>query len=361
MRPAREIARVAVARGLASARSRRGLTLVELMVVIAIITVLMGVGVGVWASFRSGSARERAYRSLVTACRRAKVFSIEEGASSRLTIFRPKSGTHGLQASGMRLVGFWHLETSSDPGRPDGPDPLEGFAGRMLEQVGGVFSDDKGVIPGRRGTGICFQKGGSIILPAGAMRLPRGGQISFYLRPVLVDQKQNLLTRGRELEMTLGSDGRIEAQVGSVIIATDGFRLAPERWSRVALSYGPEAVTISVDGVVRARNAADEEVELPDAKELDLPLEIGSGEWQIFGTVDEIAVHRSVREGMIILPQDIKILGDVDELRFEGGGMLDRRFHNGPVRLGLAAPKEEGRTSVHWVTIDLMGNIREDR
>jgi len=361
VRPAIVKARVAGGRAPARGRLRGGLTLVELMVVIAIITVLMGVGVGVWASFRGGSARDRAYRSLVIGCRRAKVFAIEEGVPSRLTIFRPRNRAHGLQASGMRLVGYWHLESSSDPGRPDGPDPLEGFAGRKLEQAGGVFFDEKGVVSGHRGTGIYFKDGGSIVLPTDSMRLPGGGRISFYIRPEIVEQKQNLLTRGRELEMTLANDGKLEAQVGSVIISSEGFRLAPGRWSQVALEYGPNAVTISVDGVVRARNAPDEEIEMPDRKELDLPLEMGGGEWRIYGTVDEIAVHRAVREGMVFLPGGMRILGDAEEVRFEGGGMLDRRFHNGPVRLGLSAPKEEGKTSVRWVTIDLMGNIREER
>jgi prepilin-type N-terminal cleavage/methylation domain-containing protein len=359
LRPARDLTRVAGKSSARASRRARGITLIELMVVIAIITMVMGIGVGVWIAFRSSSARGQAFRNLVVACRRARVFSLEESAPSRLIIKRPKDGPHGFHAEGLRLVGYWHLE-SSPPQDPDGHDPLVGFAGRELEQSGGAFHDEKGVIPGYSGTGIYFKAGGTIYLPVGGLRLPRGGQISFdYLGP-RVDRKQGLVSRGKDLEVTLSPEGRIEAQVASVIVAPERYRLPRGRWSRIALFYSSHDVRVIVDGVVRAHSKPDDEVELPEAKELDLPLEIGSGEWKIYGYLDNIAVHRTVREGDVQLPAGMRLECDVDEIHFDSAGMLDRRFHSGPVKIVIVAPKGGGKFSRRTVAVDLMGNVREE-
>ncbi len=359
MRPARNLTRVAGKSSGDASRRLRGVTLVELMVVIAIITVVMGIGVGVWVSFRSGSARDNAFRSLVVACRRARIFSLEESAPSRLIIKRPRNGPHGFHAEGLRLVGYWHLE-SSPPQDPDGHDPLVGFAGRKLEQSGGVFHDENGVVPGYHGTGISFKEGGTVILPVDSLRLPRGGQISFHYWPLAVDRKQGLISRGKDLEVTLSPEGKIEAQIASVMVATEGYKLPRGRWSRIALFYSSHDIRIIVNGVERARSKPDDEVELPEPRELDLALEIGSGEWKIYGRLDDIAVHRTVRERDVQLPAGMRLECDVNEIRFDSAGMLDRRFHNGPVKIVIVAPKEEGQVSRRTVSVDLMGNIHQE-
>jgi hypothetical protein len=116
-----------------------------------------------------------------------------------------------------------------------------------------------------------------------------------------------------------------------------------------------------VDGVPRARNGPEDEVQLPDSRELDLPLEMGSGEWTMFGTVDEICVHRAVREELYVLPENMRLVGDVDEVRFDATGALDRLYHSGPVRVGISVPEDTGRGEVRWVTIGMMGSVREER
>jgi hypothetical protein len=328
-------------------------------VVIAIITVMMGIGVGVWVAFRSGSARDNAFRNLVLACRRSRVFSLEECQPSTLVLLRPGGGPHGFYAEGLRLVGFWHLE-SSRPEQPEGHDPLKGFAGRELEQVGGEFFDKGGLIPGYHGSGIVFKHGGTIILPIGGLRLPRGGKISYHYMPLGTDRKQGLISRGRDLEVTLSPEGRIDATVGRTMLSTVRYRLPPGRWSHISLFYSGREVSIAINGVERTRNGPEDEVELPDPRELDLPLEIGAGEWKIFGYVDNIAVHRIVRESEILLPAEMRLECDADRIRFDSAGMLDRRFHNGPVRIALVYPKEGGETGRRTVSVDLMGNVREE-
>ncbi len=335
----------------------RGFTLVELLVVIAIMGMLMAIGVGVWVSFRGSAARKLAYRTLAGACRRARVFSLEESAPSRLILARPGKGPQSFHAEGLRLVGFWHLEGSTDPTKHGDDDHLTGFAGRKLYESDGEIHLD-----GYRGTCLAFPTGGGITLPTDSLRLPRGGQFSCYLYATMDGRgrKQRILTRGKELEFVITMRGELEAQVGSAQVTTAGYRLPIDRWSHVALFYSPREVTISVDGVVRGRSDPREPVEMPDEEELDLPLEMGSGEWTLYGRVDEIAVHRAVREASYRLPESMKLVCGVDRICFDSAGMLDRRYHNGPVKVGIIAPKEGGKTETRSLTIRLTGEIRED-
>jgi prepilin-type N-terminal cleavage/methylation domain-containing protein len=341
---------------------RRGVTLVELLVVITVIGVLLSIGVGVWLAFRAGSTRARAFRNLVGAVRRARVFAIEESAASRLVLTRPRNAPHGFHAEGLRLVGFWNLEQPKDPTKDEVSDPLTGFAGRKLEQFDGVFNiDGKMDLPveGYRGTGIFFENGGRIVLPGESTRLPRGGTVSFWLLPAYENAKQNLLTRGRELEFVFTQQGKLEATVGSAIIDTGGYRLVPGRWSHIELRFSPREVVICVNGVERARTKPGEDFEMPDPKELDLPMEMGAGEWKIYGRLDEIAVRRAVREEPFQLPPEFVIECQVDELRFDSSGRLDRRFHNGPVKVAITSPETGSEVKTRSMTIDLMGNIKE--
>ncbi len=360
MQPARGEWRTAGRPPRRGAARARGVTLVEMLVVISIMGLLLAVGVGVWISFRSGSRRKSAYLALVGACRRARVFSVEESAPSRLVLLPPVNGRHGFRAEGQRLVGFWHLESGHDPGKPGAADPLVGFAGRTLHEAGGEFYVKGQPVNGYRGTGLYFGKGGSVVLPEDSGRLPRGGSFSLWWLPEHMEFKQRLLSRGKELVLAMAPGGGLEAKVGTTTLTTEGYRLPRGRWSHVAFFFSAEEVVISVNDVVRARTAHGEEIELPAEKERGLPLEMGAGEWLLFGTVDEIAVHRSVREQEIRLAPGFKLECAGDQIRFDAAGALDRNYHAGPVRVGVTSPEEGGRTETRWMTVTLMGEIREE-
>jgi hypothetical protein len=331
-----------------------------MLVVVTIVSMLLAVGVGVWIVFRSGARRKSAYLAIVSACRRARVFSVEESAPSRLVLLPPEGGRYGFRAEGLRLVGFWHLESSRDPGKPGGVDPLMGFAGRVLAENGGSFHSGGGPVDGYRGSGLLFERGGSIVLPEDSSGLPRGGSFSLWWLPERMELKQHLLCRGKELALTMVPGGGLEATVGTTMLSTGRYRLPYGRWSRVALHFSKEEVVISVNDVVRARTAPGEEIEMPSEKERGLPLEMGAGEWLIFGTVDEIAVHRAVHEQEVRMSPGFKLESSTDQIRFDAAGRLDRRFHAGPVRVGVTSPEEGGSSETRWMTVTLMGEIREE-
>jgi hypothetical protein len=333
---------------------------VELLVVISVMGMLMAIGVGVWLAFRSSSKRRGAFQSLMAACRRARVFALEEAAGGRLVLECPARGPHGFRAEGLRLVGFWQLESSADPGSPGGMDPLLGFAGRRLEESGAVYHTADGPVDGHRGTGLYFPNGGTVSLPVEGLRLPGGGRFSCSLMPTVSGRKQVVVSRGRELSLVITPQMELEARAGSALVTTPGFRLPLGRWSKVSLSWSPEEVVVSVDDVPRGRTLPDERVDLPAEKELELPLEMGGGELPLFGYLDEIAVHRAVRERQTLLPAPLVLDCQVGEIRFDAAGGLDRSFHSGPVRIGLREAGDADGAEVRWLRITLMGEIGED-
>ena len=340
---------------LACGRAPRGVSLIELLVVISIMVLLMAIGAGVWLAFRNSSTEREAYAQLAASARRARVFALEESSASRLILDRTAGAFH---SEGMRLLGLWHLE--GDPTNPRQLGPEVGFAGRRLFNSGGVGA------PGYRGLGLRFASSGTLTMADEDLKFPAGGQLSCYLftekDSAAAQQNQGLFTRGKGLQLFINVKGELEARSGSAVIVTEGYRLALQRWSLVTFDFGPEELRIAVDGVLRARSAPGD---LPSRKEEGLPLvfgDAGAHGFPYLGTVDEIVVRRMVREGQYRLRNDLKLDAPVGEVRFDAAGMLDRRFHPGPVRMGIRRkdPAAPGGEVTRWVTVGLDGEIRED-
>jgi type II secretory pathway pseudopilin PulG len=338
-------------------------TLVELLVVISIIGALMAIGAGVWIKFRAASTGQEAYARLAALARRARVFALEESTDSRLVLDVKK---RAFYAEGLRLVGMWHLEGATDSRRPW----LEaGFAGRELTVAGGFYQDpDRSNAPvrGYRGGAVRFNGPGCLIMADEAFVFPAGGELSCYLYPendsAATGQRQLLWSRGKELEVLINAAGELSARSGSVSLTTEGYRLPALRWSQVAFFFSPAELRLAVDGVVRGRTSPGD---LPGKKEEQLPLVFGDDRTAGFpfvGTVDEPALRRVAREAEYQLPGQIEVVSPVGAVRFDAAGMLDRRYHAGPVRIGIkrldnSAP---GGSVTRWIGIALDGEIREE-
>lgn len=337
-------------------RDRRGLTMVELLVVIAIVAALLGIGAAAWSTFRSSSSIRSQHGLLAGAARRARVFALEESASGRL-VLDCRSAPNSFHAEGWRLLGLWHFEGSAGPAAHT---TEVGFADRQL------FGSGAQRVPGYRGSALRLPGPASLTIADGDFRFPAGGELTCWLHSEVDSaaqkRRQMLFSRGRELALQVNIAGELEARVGAVTVKTDGYWLPPMRWTQVGLRFSPGELTIAVDGAVRARAVPGD---LPSRKEEELPLVFGDEGSQGFpfvGSVDELAVRRLAREGAHALPSGMSLVGDLDEVRFDGAGMLDRRYHGGPVRIGIRAPDSNAPDGevTRWVTVSMDGEIREE-
>jgi hypothetical protein len=198
-----------------------------------------------------------------------------------------------------------------------------------------------------------------------AFVFPAGGELSCYLLPTLdsaaANRRQNIFSRGKELLLYINISGELEARAGSASFST-GYRLPLERWSLVTFAFGPEELTVAVDGVVRGRISPGD---LPAKKEETQPLTLGAndaGAFPFSGTVDEPAIRRVVRETAYRLPESLGLESPAAEVRFDAAGMLDRRYHAAPVKMGIKRPDSSapGGSVTRWVTVSLSGEIREE-
>jgi len=339
---------------------RSGITLIELVVVIALMSLMLAVGVGVWIRFRQNSTGQEAHARLAAMARRARVFALEESAESRMIL---DVKNRSFRAEGLRLLGMWQMEGASDQRNKPGLEV--GFAGRELSAVGAIYRTAAGrPVDGYRGGGVFLTEASSLFMTDPAFVFPAGGELSCYLRPErdskVSGRRQSIFTRGKELQFFINIQGELEARSGSATFST-GHRLAVGRWSHVKFSFGPAELSVAVDGVVRGRLSPGD---LPSRKEDGLPIVLGGdgeGQFPFVGTVDEPAIRRMVREEPYTLPGHIELVAPTPEVRFAPDGMLDRRYHAGPVRMGVRLPDESapGGAVTRWVTVTMNGEVRE--
>ncbi len=327
--------------------------------VMAIMALLMAIGAGVWIKFRRNSSGQEAYARLAAMTRRARVFALEESAGARLVLDVKGRSFH---AEGLRLLGMWNLEGQTDPRRPG----VEvGFAGREMLSAGGLYANGKEPVAGYRGGGVYLNGQASLVMADEAFVFPEGGELSCFVRPerdsAATNTRQTLFSRGVELQFFINVSGLLEVRSGSASFIT-GHRLPVGRWSHVAFLFRPEELVVTVDGVVRGRMQPGD---LPAGKEQHLPLVLGAnerGEFGLVGTVDEPAIRRLAVEPAYTLPSHLDLVSPVPAVCFDAAGMLDRRHHAAPVKMGIKRldPDVAGGSVTRWVSVAMDGEIREE-
>ena len=130
-------------------RCRAGVTLLELIVVVTILSILFGIGLG---AFRKLARPDReATAHIKQALRDGHLFARRAGTPAHIVV-RPSSGE--VFATGMRIVGNWHFEDEGGTGYPVparyAPAALvpEGIIGSGLELTGSDASMRIGDLPG---------------------------------------------------------------------------------------------------------------------------------------------------------------------------------------------------------------------
>src|SRR5688572_2926531 len=85
----------------------RGVTLIEILVVLMVISVLLGLGVGAFTGLHSGFEGDAAIERVKSCLRRARNFAISEKSTARVT-FDAAAGS--VTGAGFACVALFHLE-----------------------------------------------------------------------------------------------------------------------------------------------------------------------------------------------------------------------------------------------------------
>lgn len=290
-----------------------GFTLIELMAVLAILSVLMGLGVGFLT--RRGSNMDLATAIVRDQVRFASVSAKSRGAPTELLVVGGEDGAApSLRVRGLEPVGTWHAER-------DERQVHEALRG----EVRGTYE------PGRFGSALRFDPG----TRSAILRVPTQGRSlwtladGFLLRLDLkLDERvgATVVQLGRTFTLTIDAEGHPElrlaltgqqgASQGNVKILR-GARILPLfEWLTLEVVHDGQHVSLLVDGVEAARSEA---VGAPFQRESD-SFEVSPPAAPVAGLVDEIQLWAYTLADPVDLPLGVALPDTPTSMRFLAGG-----------------------------------------
>ncbi len=330
--------------------SRAGMTLIELMLVMGVIAVMMGIGLGAFASLDPG--RRAALGQVTSLLRSAHNTALASGAPARVSL-NLKTGE--IDAVGMRVVGTWHFEDLS----------LEGSDG-----LAGVFlgTDSLLVDEGFLGKGLGFEgaparaRAEFPVQDDPAFDLAMGFSLELSYQPAELSGAQ-LLTIGDALILEATSGGGVSvsfhrrevdalgqpkrgARVG---VRTGSGVLRVDQWNHVRCIYDQRVLQILVNDVPLAGTAADVQVWKSDG-----PLVVGGGVSLPAGVLDRLVLSVASGSEHSVLPLGVSFVKPTPPaVQFMAGGALDPRVHPEPVGVVL----DFGDGLVETIRISTYGTV----
>lgn len=313
--------------------SRAGLTLLELLLVMAILGLVLGGGLGLFAALDLG--KRQAVGLVKNVVRSAQNTAIATQAPARVRI-DTKDGEAGgwLRAEALRVIGTWHFEGRDVKGfGMEGAAPGElfsedGFVGEALRFVGAF--GEAAVIPVNLDPAFDLTDGFALEC---ALRWEDagGGKAVAIGSSVALELGRTGALRGRFRAAVEGAGAGQARRGAPVVVETPPGALSPERWSVVRLAYDREELTLTVDGVPLART-----VETAPVWQVEGPLQLSDGTRPFPGSIDALVVSAVVADEPVVLPETVRFgKGTPALVHFAAGGGLDRRRHPEPVRIGL--------------------------
>lgn len=319
-----------------------GVTLLELIVVMTILSVLFGIGIG---AFRKLARPEQlATARIKEALRAAVLFAKSEGAPATVSVLPEENA---VAAFGLRSVGNWHFEDDAGTGWP----------------LAAVHDPDSLVWDGALGQALRLGSGSPLSLPnpPPSFDSPYGFGLDVFVRPRASPRPLTVLERAGLWRLALdGSDNlqvtlQLLGESGPEEIRHDvpGGRLPSTRFSRVTVVFDGRALTVSVDG---ARLGQD--LLFPTARRLaqnpGVAITSGRAPNGFQGDLDELRLLSVVGTDRADLPQEVELLGAARLLRFDGSGHLDPAWHRTPVqvRFRYGEPLQEAS-----VEVGLLGTV----
>lgn len=328
---------------------RRGMTLIELLLVMGLLALMLGFGVGAISSIDIGSAGSGS--TVRSTMRAASNWSRSRQAPARVRIDLSEGR---IAAEGLAVIGTWHFEDVPPEGAFDLDGVLldaqlvdDGFVGKALGFTGmppgasyevGVHADPAFTIT----TGFQLQF---------VMR-PEGGRNGRVIR--LGDSLEVHAARRFGLRVAMNTQ-RYDEQTGKPLSAGKAVLdsppgvLAPNVWNRVLVSYDLHRLRIFVDDLEVA--VLEEEGDVVPVKSKMI---LGGGQRPWEGSLDSLVISAVGAENVSVLPEGVRFHQDsLTEILFDAGGGLDRAQHEGPAVVQLVY--DDGRTDT--IRINLYGTV----
>ncbi len=317
-----------------------GVTLLELLLVMAVLGIVLGAGVGMFATLDLG---QRQARGLVkNILRSAQNSATARQAPARVRI-DVESGA--ITAEAMQVIGTWHFERNrwrgafNLEGTPNGAADLDpdGFIGSAaaFDGVKGSYVE----VPVENEPSFDFSAGFSI--ECAARREPAGGQVVVVGDVAAIEIDNGGTVRGWFVPRI---EDKGQPKQGERVLVASEPGLAPTgTWVRIKLEYDRHTLALYVDGVPAA--SVDEDVAVWP---IEKPMYVSGRRYPFHGAIDNVVIGAVVAEETVELPESVKFSGDTPrEINFAAGGGLDRDRHPEPLLVTLEY--DDGSTRVLFV------------
>ncbi|MBI2901482.1 MAG: prepilin-type N-terminal cleavage/methylation domain-containing protein [Planctomycetes bacterium] len=312
---------------------RAGVTLIEVVVVIVIISLLLGLSVALYRNANRDLGVRAAAGHLVAVLRAAR----DEARATRSPawVVLDVAG-NAVYAMTKETAGEWHFEDTVTTG-------AFGKNGRVTNGV---------LVPGRVGSAL--QMTGSTTVDCGEFPVyaeDQGVAIEFWFYRVDAPRRQMLCAIGPQLEMSIEANGQLVARIGTATLSSGSvtFR-GSDRWYRIHLVFNGREAQLVVNDALLATGA----VTMKWTKGQALVLGASKGGCQ--GILDEFRVSLIFARERYLLPSEAKF--DLPQgylapkqtefvIHFDGEGRLDPRKHSNQLRIKIKSPAEEKEITIN--------------
>ena len=352
--------------------ARGAFTIIELLVVISIISVLLGIGTGIYFKFVRTTALMGEQRAIIAVIQMARSSAVEEGGETFVCI---DSEQNSIYPFGREKIGVWHFETLA-----------EGFTDGALSQGGRVASGDPVLADGKVGKAI--QLDGTAYLKCKLFRPPQWVDIPTYnARDGLAAEawvapatggvaKMNVFAREGWFEMALTWDAAAEMYALSAVIvthdaddasymrysATSAPVIRPGEWTHLRMSCHKMStgVALGINGVEQApaTSAAGTASAPSDSTETAIGA-AADGSNAFNGRIDELIVSAytvdTVHKVTPKLSLETAGLAEGSTIRFDASGRLTSAHDGTSPRVILREYKDTTVVSSATITVGAMG------
>ncbi len=333
-----------------------GFTLAELLVVVAIIGVIGGLGAGAFFTARRQYAIHGSVGEIQAILRAARNSAV---ATGNPTVVEVEPTSRKVSTRLFNPVGEWSFETGGERTRR-GNLVVRRETSVNVEVAAGPVGD--AIKIGSQGGHVdCgsearFDLRTSLAIEAW-VRHDLSPSPKFFTKAESKRSRRRLGARTRRetqggkarhgrvivqkkgaYGLSMRDDGTLVGMLGDVRVVTTAPVVPPGRWVHVALVFDGGKVTILGDRVPRGwrveapRKDSEPPALLPVVAE---PLTISAREAPFPGVIDEVRLSGSVEPLVFVCPETQQLVGWRKSIHFDARGHLDAQFHEDPIRLTL--------------------------
>jgi prepilin-type N-terminal cleavage/methylation domain-containing protein len=265
-------------------RSRRGVTLLELIIVVVIFSMLLGFTIYLLKGANRDLGVTATANQLAGLLRAARQLARTDASPTWVVL---RTGDQTAYVLVKETVGEWHFEEQGGPER--------GAFGKVAQIKSGT------PVPGRVGRAIKLGGSGTIHCGEVPVYAPDQGVAIelWFLRTHGKVGRGVLATIGGEVELSVETDGHVQGRVGGLRVSSGGARVPNDSWCHVQLIYSGRDLRLLLNHSQVAQAAGKANGTLNSA------FVVGDARGGFAGLVDEVRLSLIVPRDTVQLPAEV--------------------------------------------------------